>query len=107
MIYLTANNDEATFNRARDTRPKAFISKPFNKLDLQRTVALVGEQLKPGPPGNGQATDGVAILNDRVFIRHQGKMIKLLLEHIQYIEADLGIIAKLPRKPAIIWWFVR
>lgn len=88
VIYLTANNDEATFNRAKDTRPRAFISKPFNKLNLQRTVALVGEQIKVPERRNGQETDKVAILNDRVFIRHQGKMIKLLLDHILYIEAD-------------------
>ena len=88
VIYLTANNDEATFNRAKATRPRAFISKPFNKLNLQRTVALVGEQLSIPVKANGQQTGDVAILNDRVFIRHQGKMIKLLLDHILYIEAD-------------------
>ena len=40
IIYLTANADNATFNRARTTRPAAFISKPFKKLDLQRAIEL-------------------------------------------------------------------
>jgi len=40
IIYLTANADEATFNRAKATRPYAFISKPFKKLDLQRAIEL-------------------------------------------------------------------
>lgn len=88
VIYLTANNDEATFNRAKNTCPKAFIAKPFNKLNLQRNVALVVEQFKAELNGKGAETGDVAVLNDRVFIRHQGKMIKLLLEEILYIEAD-------------------
>ncbi|MBT8204317.1 MAG: response regulator [Eudoraea sp.] len=88
IIYLTANNDEATFNRAKSTRPKAFISKPFNKLNLQRNVALVVEHIDSEKNGNGSETADVAVLNDRVFIRHQGKMIKLMLDQILYIEAD-------------------
>ncbi|KKM90562.1 hypothetical protein LCGC14_1237320, partial [marine sediment metagenome] len=41
IIYLTANSDESTFSRAKETRPKAFITKPLFKLDLQRTIELV------------------------------------------------------------------
>ena len=88
IIYLTANNDEATFNRAKDTCPRAFISKPFNRLDLQRTIALVAEQIRSDSDGEKQDNGEVAVLNDRVFIRHNGRMIKLLLEQILYIEAD-------------------
>ena len=40
VIYITANADNDTFNRARKTRPAAFISKPFKKLDLQRAIEL-------------------------------------------------------------------
>src|SRR5687767_14872735 len=34
IIYLTANSDEATFNRAKVSRPYAFIAKPYKQLDL-------------------------------------------------------------------------
>ncbi len=40
IIYLTANADEAHFNRAKSTNPYAFISKPFKKIDLQRAIEL-------------------------------------------------------------------
>src|SRR5206468_6421001 len=40
IVYLTANSDEATFNRAKPTKPYAFISKPFKQLDLQRAIEL-------------------------------------------------------------------
>jgi len=40
IIYLTANTDDAYFNRAKETKPHAFISKPFKKRDLQRALEL-------------------------------------------------------------------
>lgn len=86
IVYLTANSDDATFERAKQTQPKAFITKPFNKLNLQRTLALVAQtvtrQQKPIP------TSDFEFLEDRIFIRHNGKMTKLLLDDILYLEAD-------------------
>lgn len=86
IIYLTANSDEATFEKAKETHPKAFITKPFNKLNLQRTIALVLEQLGEKKPLRNQ--NEIEVLKDRIFVRHNGKMEKLLLQDILYIEAD-------------------
>jgi len=88
VIYLTANSDEGTFASARTTHPYAFISKPFNQLDLERTIALVQEQLLPRKGVDRTVDSGLEVLNDRIFIRHNGKMVRLLLEDILYIEAD-------------------
>ncbi|MEO6681436.1 MAG: response regulator [Ginsengibacter sp.] len=90
IIYVTANTDEATFNRAIVTKPAAFISKPFKQLDLQRTILLaifkngVDESnhedfSKPAEP---------IILSDRIFVRCRHKMVKILTKDILYIEAD-------------------
>ena len=89
IIYLTANSDEATFEKAKSTHPKAFIAKPFNRLNLHRTIALVVEQLKNGKEVNSNPQE-MEILEDRIFIRQHGNMVKLLLKDIQYIEADSG-----------------
>lgn len=86
IIYLTANSDEVTFESAKETHPKAFITKPFNKLNLQRTIALVVEQLREKKPLRNQ--NEIEVLKDRIFVRHNGKMEKLLLRDILYIEAD-------------------
>jgi DNA-binding LytR/AlgR family response regulator len=87
IIYLTANSDEVTFLRAKKTYPKAFISKPFNELNFERTIALVVEQLKEDK-GDMFDISAVEVLGDRIFIRHHGKLEKLLLDDILYIEAD-------------------
>lgn len=88
VIYLTANSDEGTFATARTTHPYAFISKPFNQIDLDRTIALVQEQLLPRKTLDKPVDLGLEVLNDRIFIRHNGRMVKLLLDDILYIEAD-------------------
>lgn len=87
VIYLTANSDEATFSKAKETRPLAFIAKPFNKLNLQRTIALAAAQLRQTKNGRSAAPP-IELMDDRIFIRHNGKLEKLLLEDILYIEAD-------------------
>ncbi|GGW40411.1 response regulator [Arenibacter certesii] len=88
IIYLTANSDEATFTRAKATHPYAFISKPFSNLDLRRTIALVVEQIKGSSEGVVDGFQNIQVLDDRIFVRHNGKMMKLLLDDISYIEAD-------------------
>lgn len=92
IIYLTANSDEATFNRAKPTKPYAFISKPFKQLDLQRAIELTISRMA--------ADDNTAqidiktgeeqpfILSDRIFVRHREKMIKIMVADILYMEAD-------------------
>ena len=92
VIYLTANADEATFNRAKLTRPTAFISKPFKQLDLQRAVELTIIHLAEA---DSSAVEPIEvqeeqpfILADRIFVRYAGKMVKIMLMDILYMEAD-------------------
>ncbi len=93
IIYLTANADEATFERAKHTRPQAFISKPYKKLDLQRAIALTlsrmqEQQVASAKEAESTIDDAPYILSDRIFVRHKNKMVKLFLNDILYIEAE-------------------
>jgi len=88
IVYLTANTGEATFLKAKSTHPYAFIPKPFNCLHLERTIALVAEQIKDHMGYKLHKLENLKVLKDRIFVRHNGKMIKLLLDEILYIEAD-------------------
>lgn len=92
VIYLTANSDESTFNRAKATRPAAFISKPFKELDLQRAIELticrMGESELENIHGNTGMNEDAVILKDRIFIRHRDRMLKIMMADILYIEAD-------------------
>lgn len=88
LVYLTANTDEASFQKAKETHPYAFISKPFNKLNLERTIALVVEQTANNMDKVSMDNSLVKSLEDRIFIRNNGKLIKILLDDIHYVEAD-------------------
>lgn len=91
VIYLTANIDDAHFNRAKTTHPYGFIAKPFKKLDLQRTIELTisqitSEEKEPDKiePINGESL----ILSDSIFVRHLNSMVKISINDVLYIEAE-------------------
>ncbi len=93
IIYVTANTDEATFKRAKGTRPFAFISKPIKNMDLQRAIELtISRMAELHAPTVGQEStvdsETPFILSDRIFVRHKEKMIKIFIEDILYIEAE-------------------
>ena len=92
IIYLTANSDEATFNRAKVSRPYAFIAKPYKQVDLQRAIELTISRMAENETGpqaeNNTDDDQPFILSDRIFVRHKEKMVKIIIADILYIEAD-------------------
>jgi DNA-binding LytR/AlgR family response regulator len=91
IIYLTANDDEINFNRAKATNPYAFISKPFKKIDLQRALELTVNRMfvsNVSEKVNTIKNDVPFILKDCIFIRHQEKMKKVCIKDILYIEAE-------------------
>ena len=94
IIYLTANADDENFNRAKSTHPYGFISKPFKKLDLQRSVELTIDRLMQ-KPSNSDASENIThqktspfLLSDCIFVRHHEKMVKVDIKDILYIEAE-------------------
>jgi len=89
IIYLTANTDEEYFNRAKETNPYAFISKPFKKLDLQHAIELTIDRITNDQNGREEnVCSSPFILKDSIFIRRNDTMIKILIDNIYYFEAD-------------------
>lgn len=95
VIFLTANTDDATFNRAKTAKPYAFLSKPFKKLDLQRalelTISLMAGKETPASTSletAGNQLDVPFILSDRIFVRYKEKMVKIVFNTILFIEAE-------------------
>lgn len=90
IIYLTANADEAHFNRAKSTNPYAFISKPFKKLDLQRAIELTVERIQTETKKESPSEEKEApfILRDSIFVKHHEKMVRVDIKDILYIEAE-------------------
>jgi DNA-binding LytR/AlgR family response regulator len=87
IIYLTANTDDAHFNRAKATNPYAFLSKPFKKMDLKHAVELASDRILQ-EKAEPQNMPSKLVLNDRIFVRHNEVMVKIIIEDILYLEAD-------------------
>jgi len=93
VIFLTANSDDATFSRAKEAKPFAFLAKPFKKMDLQRALELTISLMANQPPrteikGESPEEETPYILSDRIFVRNKDRMVKILFEDIHYIEAE-------------------
>lgn len=88
VIYLTANTDDLSFEQAKATKPFAFIEKPFKAKRLLRTVELLIEKIVETPEDGPGNDNGNFILSDRIFVREKGKMVKIFLSDILYVEAD-------------------
>lgn len=87
IIYLTANADDAHFNRAKTTNPYAFISKPFKKLDLQHAIELTILRIQEEKKLEVIDLD-TFVMSDSIFVRSHDKMIKININDILYIEAE-------------------
>ncbi len=46
VIYLTAYSEDATLNRARDTKPYGYLVKPFSERELHATITMALERWK-------------------------------------------------------------
>ena len=91
VIFLTSNADDATFQQAIKAKPYAFISKPFQKSDLERTLKLTLQRIaveRESAPENDASEDHVSTMDDRLFIRHKNQLVKVLLTDILFAEAD-------------------
>jgi DNA-binding LytR/AlgR family response regulator len=90
IIYLTSNVDDANFERAKETKPYAFISKPFKKLDLQHAIELTANRILEDEmkASEKRASEPSFVLGDRIFVRHNDKIVKIIIADILYIEAD-------------------
>ncbi|WP_372753242.1 LytR/AlgR family response regulator transcription factor [Mariniflexile sp.] len=93
IIYVTANCDDANFNKAKTTNPYGFISKPFKKQQLQRNIELslnrfYSENNSTTTPTANEEDKLPFILSDCIFVRHQDKMVKVQINNILYIEAE-------------------
>ena len=90
VIFLTSNTDDATFQRALAAKPYAFIAKPFQKSDLERTLKLTLQRIsveKSAPP-EVATSDHFSTMDDRLFIRHDGQLVKVPLQDVLFLEAD-------------------
>jgi DNA-binding LytR/AlgR family response regulator len=93
IVFITANSDHETYARAKNTRPHAFLIKPFTHANLLATVDLalynffMGSEAKKieRPPVEVDAKD--VLINQYLFVRSNNRYRKIHCDDILFAEA--------------------
>ena len=94
VIYITANSDESTYRRARQTNPNAFLIKPFTEANLLAAVdlALYNFSNNATPDSISRLVENMIpnfqlIVDQHLFIRINGKFKKISVDELLFVEA--------------------
>ena len=101
IIYLTAQADFQTVERAKTTAPAAYLLKPFDERHLHISLELALSNFFKNTPPQYQdekevvfahevklSADVILKQGDAVFIKQNYRFVKLKIEDLVYIEAD-------------------
>jgi DNA-binding LytR/AlgR family response regulator len=94
IIYLTAQKDEPTFERAVETKPAAFILKPFTDRELEIAIDLAisnfasGKTARQWSSQSSVKEDDMFSLKESIFLRKKEKFERVALKDILWAEAE-------------------
>jgi DNA-binding LytR/AlgR family response regulator len=94
VIYITANSDETTYERARETQPQAFLVKPFTPSNLAAAVdlALYNYSISNDSSATERPMHAETIVpylvNGNLFVRTNGRHKKIVCDDILFVEAS-------------------
>ena len=83
IIYLTANSESQTFQRAKDTLPAAYLLKPFRHDELALQVELAYYNYK----ANLKSPNDPSV-SEAVFLPFDKGLKKIIKQDVLYLKAD-------------------
>lgn len=87
FIFLTANSDAATIDRAKKVKPHAYLVKPFTKEELFASIEIAFSNYSSGQPKQEQNIAATKI-NNALFIRENHAFVKILFSEIIFVESE-------------------
>ncbi|MBN3582791.1 LytTR family transcriptional regulator DNA-binding domain-containing protein [Algoriphagus aestuarii] len=89
FVFLTSHVDTDTLTRAKETYPYGYLVKPFNEREIHATIEVaLSNFASESPKKESQSEKDEFVLKDSFFIRSNGRLVKLKLSEIIYLEAD-------------------
>jgi DNA-binding LytR/AlgR family response regulator len=90
FIFLTANSDSATVERAKAVEPPAYLVKPFNKNELFTSIEIclsnfTRQKHKQVPEISDNSN---FVVNDAIFIKDGYSFVKVFFKDICYLQSD-------------------
>lgn len=77
FLFITSHSDKITVERAKKTKPKGYIVKPFDQDDVYTSIEMALAKV-----------DKEAGAKPFVLIKHRGNLQRIFIEDIAYAKAD-------------------
>ncbi|HWJ30473.1 MAG TPA: response regulator transcription factor, partial [Flavisolibacter sp.] len=90
VIYITAFSDAATFSKAKQTGPSAYLLKPYNAKNLELAMELALFQ-QTGNEKKDEQENGsykVEASYNAFFVKYNNRLLKIPISDLIYIEVD-------------------
>jgi two-component system response regulator LytT len=88
FIFLSANSDAATVERAKLLNPNAYLVKPFQKNDLYAAIEIAFHNFSNVKPATPSALAGLKMPGSAMFIKDGHYFHKVNYSDILYLSAD-------------------
>lgn len=88
IIFITSFDDAATFNKAKQTGPYAYLIKPFKPTELQRSIELALQHAFADGEQVFESQEEVLLATSSFFIKERSKLIKINLDEILWVEVE-------------------
>jgi len=89
FIFLTANSDPATLERAKSVKPDAFLVKPFQKEDIYTSIEIaINNFTSREKQSEGSPKIETPLAKDSIFIKDGYYFHKVKFDDILYISSE-------------------
>jgi DNA-binding LytR/AlgR family response regulator len=89
FIFLTANSDPATVNRAKAVKPYAYLVKPFYQKELYSSIEIAFNNYNLVTTTRQKGGNGpLSKVLDYIFIKEGDIFQRVLLDQILYVESE-------------------
>jgi DNA-binding LytR/AlgR family response regulator len=85
-IFITSFREKEIFEKAKSTKPIAYILKPFDSLMLQNTIELAVAQF--AGEDRGALNEKDIVVKDGFFIKEKNSLFKVPMAGIHYIQSE-------------------
>jgi DNA-binding LytR/AlgR family response regulator len=92
FIFLTANSDPETIDRAKKVKPHAYIVKPFSKDDLFAAIEIAFSNFTGNHSGTKPSETTSWRGNDHIFVKDGHVFKKIYVHEILYLESDANYV---------------
>jgi len=88
VIFITSFADEATFERAKEVNPYAYLTKPFDAATLQRMIELAFNKLLLEVDQPNESWPGDLAFQEAFFIKNRHRLEKVSYQDILYLDVE-------------------